>query len=345
MVSLSALSAISVGAQAPAWRADPEIVARLSKARPDILYDEARVPAYTLPDPLKTTAGTTVTTAAEWPARRAEILALFRDHVYGRSPGKPDTLKFREIEARADAMDGAATLRRVAIDSTVGSRTHTFELTLFLPNAVKKPAPVFLLINNRPAANTDPTRNEKSGFWPAEQPAVMPVPSHLAGWVEPLSFEDDFLTAAVRCPCGGDRFEFHYPGETQSHDGEPCPCTVKIGATWFFLVKAVCADCRGEHVLFDRHFHGCDGFLHHDPEAAALPRPPLVPWACLKCGSVVHAGELCLVLDYEDRFVEYGYAEKFGPERWPDAFGSFAMSIRCADCGHDTPGWVSYETR
>jgi hypothetical protein len=28
---------------------------------------------------------------------------------------------------------------------------------------------VFLLINNRPPSNTDPTRKEQSGFWPAEQ--------------------------------------------------------------------------------------------------------------------------------------------------------------------------------
>ena len=28
---------------------------------------------------------------------------------------------------------------------------------------------MFLLINNRPPSNTDPTRKEKSGFWPAEQ--------------------------------------------------------------------------------------------------------------------------------------------------------------------------------
>ena len=29
--------------------------------------------------------------------------------------------------------------------------------------------PLLLLLNNRPATNTDPTRREKSGFWPAEQ--------------------------------------------------------------------------------------------------------------------------------------------------------------------------------
>lgn len=37
------------------------------------------------------------------------------------------------------------------------------------PAASRAPVPVFLLINNRPATNTDPTRKEKSGFWPAEQ--------------------------------------------------------------------------------------------------------------------------------------------------------------------------------
>ncbi|MBW3628410.1 MAG: acetylxylan esterase [Gemmatimonadetes bacterium] len=39
---------------------------------------------------------------------------------------------------------------------------------LFLPNARPEPVPVFLLLNNRPATNTDPTRGQKSEFWPAE---------------------------------------------------------------------------------------------------------------------------------------------------------------------------------
>jgi hypothetical protein len=60
-------------------------------------------------------------------------------------------------------------MRRVAIRSRQGARRHEFELLLFLPNSTNGRVPVFLLINNRPAANTDPTRREKSGFWPAEQ--------------------------------------------------------------------------------------------------------------------------------------------------------------------------------
>ena len=66
-------------------------------------------------------------------------------------------------------MDDTATLERVAVLSTRQDRSHRFELTLFLPHRRSGSAPVFLLLNNRPATNTDPSRREKSGFWPAEQ--------------------------------------------------------------------------------------------------------------------------------------------------------------------------------
>jgi hypothetical protein len=118
---------------------------------------------------LKTTGGSSVAAAKDWSSRRAEILELFRDHVYGRSPGKPQTLQFDEIENNETAMDGSATLQRIAIVSRQSGRQHRFEMVLFLPKARRGRVPVFLLLNNRPATNTDPTRREKSGFWPAEQ--------------------------------------------------------------------------------------------------------------------------------------------------------------------------------
>ena len=52
-------------------------------------YDEEALPAYTLPDPLVGEDGQSITTAAEWNAkRRPEILRLFETHVYGRAPGR-----------------------------------------------------------------------------------------------------------------------------------------------------------------------------------------------------------------------------------------------------------------
>ena len=150
------------------WRANPEVVARLSKAQPQFNYQEEKVGAYELPDPLLGRAGR-ITNTTDWNTRRGEILELFRQHVYGRSPGKPEELRFETIEETPNAMDGAATLKRVAVISRHAGRQHRFEITVFTPAAVKEPVPVFLLLNNRPVSNVDPTRKEKSGFWPAEE--------------------------------------------------------------------------------------------------------------------------------------------------------------------------------
>ena len=61
-------------------------IALAQTAPPAANYDEAKVPKYTLPDPLKFENGTPVKGSADWPKRRAEILGLFETHVYGRTP-------------------------------------------------------------------------------------------------------------------------------------------------------------------------------------------------------------------------------------------------------------------
>ncbi len=162
-----ATAVVMTGAQG-GWQARPEAIAQAGKQQPGFNYEESRVGSYTLPDPLAYKGGK-VTTREAWPARRAEILDLFRSNVYGRSPGRAEHVTFSTIEENPAAMDGAATLRRIAITSRQGTRSHQFTVTLFLPNKPSGPRPVFLLINNRPPSNTDPTRKEKSGFWPAEQ--------------------------------------------------------------------------------------------------------------------------------------------------------------------------------
>jgi (4-O-methyl)-D-glucuronate---lignin esterase len=169
LASLAMTTAVVItAAQSTGWQARAEAIAQATKQQSGFNYDESLVGSYTLPDPLAY-KGTKVTSKEAWRARRAEILDLFRDNVYGRSPGKPEHTSFSVVEENTKAMDGAATLRRIAIISRQGAKAHQFTLTLFLPNKPSGPRPVFLLINNRPPSNTDPTRKEQSGFWPAEQ--------------------------------------------------------------------------------------------------------------------------------------------------------------------------------
>jgi hypothetical protein len=123
---------------------------------------DPELPAYTLPD-------LGLATPADWTSkRRAEILELFRAHVYGRVPATPYEKSFRVVERKPDAMDGTATLKRVEVVLTRGPDSLKIRVSLFTPNA-RKAAPTFLLICNRGEENIDPTRAKKSPFWPAEE--------------------------------------------------------------------------------------------------------------------------------------------------------------------------------
>jgi len=103
-----------------------------------------------LPDPLVSAAGVKVTTARQWQdQRRAEVLELFREHVYGRSPGRPEGVKFTVVEEDPAALKGTATRREVDISFPGPRGTFTFRLVIYLPNPAKKPVPVFLLLNHR----------------------------------------------------------------------------------------------------------------------------------------------------------------------------------------------------
>lgn len=132
-------------------------------------YDESTVPAYTLPDILITAEGKKIKSVSAWEKhRRPEVLALFEEHVYGKTPARFDSLKFVVTNENVVAMAGKAHLKEITITAWNSGNLVSFPVVLFIPNKPTKPAPVFLLINNRSSRNTDPTRMEKSDFWPAE---------------------------------------------------------------------------------------------------------------------------------------------------------------------------------
>ena len=80
------------------------------------LYDEAKVPHYTLPDLLTTQNGATVKTVKDWEAkRRPEVLALFEEHMYGRAPGRPAKLSFQVVEEAERVLNGLADRRQVEV--------------------------------------------------------------------------------------------------------------------------------------------------------------------------------------------------------------------------------------
>ncbi len=110
-------------------------------------YDEAKVPAYRLPDPLKFEDGSSVRNAQQWKTkRRAEILHLFETEVYGKSPARPACLHFEQTSFSDQALGGIAIRKEISIWFNKEKTGPHLDLLIYLPKQ-KKPAPVFLALN------------------------------------------------------------------------------------------------------------------------------------------------------------------------------------------------------
>ena len=106
-------------------------------------YDEAKVPDYTLPDPLLTIDGDPVANAADWANRRGEILSLFETHVYGRTPGTVD-VRSRVME-EAEASGGRGLRRQVRVYFTPELRPY-MDVLMYIPRT-SGPCPMFVGLN------------------------------------------------------------------------------------------------------------------------------------------------------------------------------------------------------
>ena len=123
------------------------ILLALAAARaqtPDVIYDEARVPQYTLPDPLVMRNGDRVRNAGDWAARRRpEILEIYQTEVYGRSPAKPARLNAEIASIDKEALGGKAIRKQVTVYFG-GKDDPKMDILIYLPAAAKKPVPVIL---------------------------------------------------------------------------------------------------------------------------------------------------------------------------------------------------------
>lgn len=109
-------------------------------------YDESKVPPYTLPDPLVNSAGKKVTDAKAWESRRKEILDMFRNHVYGVSPGRPKDMRFEMRSVDKNALNGKATRKEVRVYFSANQEGPRMDILMYLPNSVKKPT-LFIGLN------------------------------------------------------------------------------------------------------------------------------------------------------------------------------------------------------
>jgi hypothetical protein len=112
-------------------------------------YDESKVKAFTLPDPLVCKDGTRVTTPdLWWSKRRPEIVEDFDREVYGRVPKDVPSVTWEVVESREEKVgDIPALTRRLAghVDNTKCPAIKVdIQLTLTTPVEAKGPVPVMM---------------------------------------------------------------------------------------------------------------------------------------------------------------------------------------------------------
>jgi hypothetical protein len=123
----------------------PASAPRTEVAGIPVNYDEARVGTYTLPDPLVLASGKPVRDANTWrDQRRPEIVRLFEESQFGRSPGRPAAMNFDVFDKGTPAFDGKATRRQVTICFSKDKAGAKMDLLIYLPAGAAKPVPLLL---------------------------------------------------------------------------------------------------------------------------------------------------------------------------------------------------------
>ncbi|WP_354668199.1 glucuronyl esterase domain-containing protein [Zobellia uliginosa] len=117
------------------------------KAQPQANYDETKVPKFSVPDPLTTFGGETITDSLQWEEKRKlEIYQFFEKQIYGKVPALLDEYSFKVIEQDNNALDGKAQRKQIAVGLKKNDRSLNFNILLYLPIGNEN-APVFLGYN------------------------------------------------------------------------------------------------------------------------------------------------------------------------------------------------------
>ena len=158
-------------------------------------YDESKMPSYTLPDPLIFNNGLPVKNANEWKKRRTEIVDLFENEVYGKTPAGKVHLSSQVLSENKNALNGKAVRKEVQLKLEKDGEVVLMNVLIFLPKS-ERPVPLFLAYNfngnhtvskdpeiaittswlkgdgpadTKSVSSTEPQRGTDASSWPIEE--------------------------------------------------------------------------------------------------------------------------------------------------------------------------------
>lgn len=162
-------------------------------------YDETRVGTYTLPDPLVLSSGQPVKNAGTWSnKRRPELLRLFEENQFGKSPGRPSALHFEASDKGTPVFDGKAIRKQVTVYFTKDNSGPRMDLLLYLPANTSKPVPVLLNLSFTANSNAVDDPGIKPGeIWNREKKRVPVVRDARFGSLKVMPFIEQGIGVAT----------------------------------------------------------------------------------------------------------------------------------------------------
>lgn len=110
-------------------------------------YDESAIVSYNLPELFKTLSGKVINSSREWETvRRPEILSLFEQHVFGKTPPPSawGRVAFETVSIQENALGGKAVRKVVRLWLPAHPQWKGLELMLHLPKKSAEPVPCFV---------------------------------------------------------------------------------------------------------------------------------------------------------------------------------------------------------
>ncbi|MBN9386225.1 MAG: hypothetical protein J0H74_36035 [Chitinophagaceae bacterium] len=174
---------------------------------------------------------------------------------------------------------------------------------------------------------------------------TLPIPRHLKDILKPTGDKNNEfnVTGEIVCDCGSGSFKLKLVGDTSFYVNQRVIKVIGIDGDYFLIVKAACNQCGKEHLIFDAHLHGWNGFVCGRGEE--IPeRPVSEDWHCNKCGKTDHLMQVSIQSQGQDDFIEEAGEEDFDKDDWVDAFGWITIMVECNACKEKNKEWISYET-
>ncbi len=107
-------------------------------------YDETLAGGQNLPDPLRFEDGRAAVLPAHWPARRAEIAAIFEREIYGRVPDAAPRIHWTTGASTSETVGGIEATTRTLTGRADGGGDFAIDATATLPADAAGPVPVVL---------------------------------------------------------------------------------------------------------------------------------------------------------------------------------------------------------